>query len=115
MGSVLVEKREALIHARYVGAMSLELVQSAAQQILALLEPGKTSRVLFDTLEMKEPDWRLTRWMQQFEATLRNRVTKSAVVVPDLLVATQAKAAFVSAEQSQVFDTLEDAVRWLKD
>jgi pilus assembly protein TadC len=109
-----VEKREGIIHARYAGRMTLELVEKAAKRIRELLPPEGKGRILYDARKMDEPTRELTRWMLAFDDEIRPRVEKAATVAPDMLVEAQARAAFVNSPEHQFFHELEAALSWLK-
>jgi hypothetical protein len=111
---VSVEKREGVVHARYAGRMTLEMIEKAAGRIRELLPPDAKGRILYDTRTMDEPDRELTRWMLQFDEEMRPRIEKAATVAPNMLVEAQARAAFVNSPEHQFFHELQPALQWLK-
>ena len=111
---VSVEKREGVVHARYAGRMTLELVEKAGKRIRDLLPAEGKGRILYDTRTMEEPDRELTRWMLRFDDKIRPRVEKAATIAPSMLVEAQARAAFVNSPEHQFFHELEPALAWLK-
>jgi len=111
---VSVEKREGVIHARYAGKMTLEMVEKAAKRIRELLTEDRSARILYDTRQMEEPGRELTRRMLEFDEEIRPRVAKAATLAPNMMVEAQARAAFVNSPEHQFFHELVAALDWLR-
>lgn len=108
-----VEKREGVVHARYAGRVTLELVEKAAKRIRELLPAEGKGRILYDTRMMEEPDRELTRWMLRFDDEIRSRVDRAATIAPNLFVEAKARAAFVNSPEHRFFHELDPALAWL--
>ena len=108
-----VKVQDGIIVARYSGDMTLALVQEAANRIRALLPPQGKAKLLYDTRQMLEPGWDLTRWMLNFNRTIEEHLEKAATVAPDMAVKTHAKAAFVGSEMHEFFSDYDEALQWL--
>ena len=113
-GSIDVRIRDRIIVATYKGEMTMALVQDAAERIQALLPPQGKAKLLYDTREMREPGWDLTRWMLNFNRVIEAQLAKAVTVAPDMMIKAHAKAAFVGSEKHEFFSDYDEALRWLK-
>ena len=116
MSSVEVQRRGNLIHAVYRGRMTMELVKSGEQQIEKLVQATPDAAILYDTLEMEPPPMELAIEMKAFDGRIRNRVRRSATLVPSAMTAFMAKVAFVLSREHKVFYHDRDAaIAWLTE
>jgi SpoIIAA-like len=115
MASVGVSLEGNIIHARYEGEMTMDLVREGERKIEALLDRISSPAVLYDTLEMEPPTVRLALEMKAFDSRIASRVARSATVVKDAMTAFCAKIAFVFTREHRVFYHDLDAARaWLR-
>lgn len=115
MADVSVVRTGNLIHAKYRGTMTMDLVREGERKIEALIEVAGNARVLYDTLDMDPPSMDLALEMKAFDGRIRNRVVRSATVVRDAMTAFLSKVAFALSRNHKVFyDDLQRAVEWLK-
>ncbi|MCI4624449.1 MAG: STAS/SEC14 domain-containing protein [Candidatus Magnetoovum sp. WYHC-5] len=114
-GYVNVELIEGIIFAKYVGEMNVELIKEAQAKIERLLDESDTSKILYNTLDMSVPSMKLAIEMQSFDAKIKEKVQKSATVVPGATTAFMASISFVLSQNHKVFhNNLEGAINWLK-
>jgi len=114
-GSVNVELKGNIIYATYVGEMNIELVKKAATSIEEYIKRTANSRILYNTLQMENPPMKLALEMQAFDKRIKDKVEKSATVVPTATTAFMAAIAFVLSKNHKVFyNDFEGAEKWLK-
>ena len=114
-GSVKVELSGGVIIATFFGQMNKELVKKAQDDILRLLEESDSAKILYNTLEMSVPAVELAFNMKTFDDTIRDKIKKSATVVPGPGTAFKANIAFILANNHKIFyNNLQEAVDWLK-
>ncbi|KJR43700.1 hypothetical protein MCHI_000403 [Candidatus Magnetoovum chiemensis] len=114
-GSINVELSDKIIIATYKGEMTIELVKKAQDEIEKYLNDGSADRILYNTIEMLSPAMKLAIDMQNFDAKIRQRVVRSATVVPGAGTAFKASIAFAKSKNHRVFhNDYESAVIWLK-
>ncbi len=113
--SVNVELRDNIIHATYIGEMNMDLVKQAAESIRQYVDSNEDCKILYNTLEMKNPPMKLALEMKDFDATIKDKVLKSATVVPGAATAFMASIAFILSKNHKVFhNDPEGAEEWLK-
>jgi hypothetical protein len=116
MGSVHVSLEDSVIHARYMGDMTMELVREAQKQIENLLGTSVSRTVLYNTLAMEPTPVALAVEMKRFDASIRTRVKRCATVVATPAIAFLAKVAFALSPAHRVFySDLDGAIRWLNE
>ncbi len=114
-GSVNVELKDNIIYATYVGEMNMEVVQGAADSIEDYINKGQSNKILYNTLQMDNPPMKLALEMQSFDKRIKEKVVKSATVVPTATTAFMASIAFVLSKNHKVFHKdLNAAEEWLK-
>lgn len=111
-GSVVLEGN--VIHATYVGAMTMEIVKDGERQIEAMIARARLPSVLYDTRAMDVPPVALALEMKSFDSRIAKKITRSATVVSHAGTAFCAKIAFVFSREHKVFyHDIESAVAWL--
>jgi hypothetical protein len=113
MASVEVTLEGNIIHARYEGAMSMDLVQEGERKIEAMVDRVPSPVVLYDTLKMDPPTVRLALEMKAFDSRIARRIGRSATVVRDATTAFCAKIAFVFSRHRVFYDDIDAARAWL--
>jgi len=104
-----------LVHAKYRGTMTMDLVREAEKKIEWFLANTAGPVVLYDTLEMDTPTMDLALEMKSFDGRIRDMVLRSATVVRDAGTAFMAKVAFVFSREHKVFyGDLDEALTWLQ-
>ena len=114
MASVSVALEGKVIHATYVGTMTMDLVKDGERQIEAMVAQVQWPSVLYDTRAMATPTVGLALEMKNFDSRVAKKITRSATVVSDAGTAFCAKIAFVFSREHKVFyHDIESAVAWL--
>lgn len=114
MASVSVVLEGKVIHATYVGTMTMDLVKDGERQIEAVLANVQMPSVLYDTRAMATPTVALALEMKNFDSRIAKKITRSATVVSDAGTAFCAKIAFVFSREHKVFyHDIESAIAWL--
>ena len=114
MASVSVTLEGKVIHATYVGTMTMDLVKDGERQIEALLAKVQLPAVLYDTRAMATPTVGLALEMKNFDSRIAKKISRSATVVNDAGTAFCAKIAFVFSPEHKVFyHDVESAMAWL--
>ncbi len=114
-GLVDVELKDNIIYATYVGEMNMELVKKAAASIEEYVNKITSSRILYDTLQMDNPPMKLALEMKAFDKRIKDKVEKSATVVPTATTAFMAAIAFILSKNHKVFyNNFDGAEKWLK-
>ena len=115
MASVSVSLDGNIIHARYVGAMTSELVRQGERDIETLIGRRADLAILYDCVEMDPPPMNLALQMKSFDDRVRSRVVCCATVVKDAMTAFLSKVAFALARNHRVFyNDLAAATAWLR-
>ncbi|QWR76723.1 SpoIIAA family protein [Candidatus Magnetomonas plexicatena] len=113
-GKFEIEVKGSVIIAHYEGEMDSALVNDSATQIEELLDKTEANKILYDTLKMSNPPMKLALQMKSFDARIKNKVIKSATVVPGAATALKASIAFVLSKHHKVFHNDYDAaIEWL--
>lgn len=116
MASVSVALEGDVIHATYVGAMTLEIVKEGERQIEAMIGRVPSPSVLYDTRAMDAPPVALALEMKNFDSRIAKKITRSATVVSNAGTAFCAKIAFVFTREHRVFyHDMESAMTWLRE
>lgn len=116
MASVSVALEGDVIHATYVGAMTLEIVKEGERQIEAMIGRVPSPSVLYDTRAMDAPPVALALEMKNFDSRIAKKITRSATVVSNAGTAFCAKIAFVFTREHRVFyHDMESAMAWLRE
>lgn len=114
MASVSVALEGNVIHATYVGAMTMEIVKEGERQIEAMISRVPSPSVLYDTRGMDAPPVALALEMKNFDSRIAKKITRSATVVSNAGTAFCAKIAFVFSREHKVFyHDIESAMAWL--
>jgi hypothetical protein len=114
-GTAEVEVKEGIIVATYRGEMTLDIVRKAGADIEEKLASSGAVKILYDTIEMENPAMKLALEMKSFDAKIKDKVEKSATVVPGAATALKASIAFVLSRRHKVFhNDMAAAVVWLK-
>ncbi|MBF0553884.1 MAG: STAS/SEC14 domain-containing protein [Nitrospirae bacterium] len=114
-GSAEVTLQDGIIIAAYTGEMDMEIVKQAATGIEDLLNKSQSTKILYNTLNMDSPSMKLAMEMKSFDAKIRDKVQKSATVVPGAATAFLASIAFILSKNHRVFhNDLAAALSWLK-
>lgn len=114
MASVSVALEGNVIHATYVGAMTMEIVKEGERKIEAMLGRVPSPSVLYDTRAMEAPPVALALEMKNFDSRIAKKITRSATVVSNAGTAFCAKIAFVFTREHKVFyHDIESAMAWL--
>ncbi len=114
-GSINVELKGDIIYATYHGEMNLELVREAATAIEVYVNKTSNCKILYNTLDMDKPPMKLALEMKSFDKRIKDKVEKSATVVPSATTAFMASIAFVLSKNHKVFHKdLKGAEEWLK-
>ena len=115
MASVGVTVQGKVIHAMYVGTMTMDLVKEAERKIEEAVLQVKEPRILYDTRAMDTPTMALALEMKSFDSRVAPRVVRCATVVPSAAVAFMSKVAFVFSREHKVFyHDLGAALEWLQ-
>ncbi|MBF0516203.1 MAG: STAS/SEC14 domain-containing protein [Nitrospirae bacterium] len=114
-GQAEVTLQDGIITAVYTGEMDMDLVKQAAAGIENLLKESQSTRILYNTLNMETPSMKLAMEMKAFDAKIRDKIQKSATVVPGATTAFFASIAFILSKNHKVFhNDLEAALSWLR-
>lgn len=114
MGSVAVVLEGNIIHAKYTGAMTMDLVRQGEREIENLVSPGRNNVILYDCIAMNPPSMNLAIEMKAFDGRVRSQVIACATVVSDAMTAFMSKVAFALARNHRVFyNDLQGAIAWL--
>ncbi len=114
MASVNVTRDGNIIHAVYVGEMTMDLVKEGERQIEEMIGRVHDPVVLYDTRMMEPPTIRLALEMKSFDSRIASRVVRCATVVKDAATAFCAKLAFVFTREHRVFyHDIDGARAWL--
>ena len=113
-GKFETEVKGTVIIAHYEGEMNSELVNDSATRIEQLLDTTEANKILYDTLNMSKPPLKLALQMKSFDTRIKDKVIKSATVVPGAATALKASIAFVLSKQHKVFhNDYDGAIEWL--
>ncbi|KWT92842.1 STAS/SEC14 domain-containing protein [Candidatus Magnetominusculus xianensis] len=114
-GQTDITLQDGIIISVYTGEMDMEIVKQAASGIEELLTKSQSTRILYNTLNMETPSMKLAMEMKSFDAKIRDKVQKSATVVPSATTAFFASIAFILSKNHKVFhNDLDAALSWLK-
>ena len=113
VGSVIV--------ARLRGLPTAEMLRECEQRVLELARDTQHVRVLYDALELVEPDMELVLLQKQLDADKQERLSTSpprtAILVPNTRIAYLSRIAFghVGEANYRVFyNDLSAAMKWLE-
>ncbi|MCG6551103.1 MAG: STAS/SEC14 domain-containing protein [Candidatus Magnetominusculus sp. LBB02] len=114
-GLAEVSLQDGIIIAVYTGEMSMEIVKQAAEDIEDLIIKAQSAKILYNTLEMESPSMKLAMEMKAFDAKIRDKIQKSATLVPGAATAFFASIAFILSKNHKIFHKdLDAALAWLK-
>jgi hypothetical protein len=114
-GTAEVTLQDGIVIATYTGEMDIETVRQAAADIEALLVTSQSTKILYNTLNMASPSMKLAMEMKSFDSKIKDKVQRSATVVPGAATAFFASIAFILSKNHKVFhNDIDGALLWLK-
>lgn len=115
-GRVEVKRHGSIITVTLIGWITETLTTIVQTELeRELLQPGN-SYVLYDGLYMNDPSLTLVFLMQSFHQRLKERIVKSAIVVPGYRLAFLSRLAFGQDENKYrvFYNDRDEALGWLK-